>query len=298
MDYLEIVHYLVWIAGVVVVVAALILAFENRASRNLPLATGVVVGAVTAFLIQVSFEATSTTRSHHLSFAYTFDLAKKELRADYSKITDMVLTTGRLSTEIDAGQWIFTAIPSMNEGDRRKVVSDFTLLSTLAYFGQGDRDWQWRTRNYNAPTLGFSSIMPLSRPSECTKVTDQEIRALLRKAGNSFADMPHKIAFTDICLPPNTALDISSTAVILRNPVVRIELTIDDPGGGNYIQPGSTTMEVPQLPDGHPRFETYLRALNIEITFSRFRANHPLREKYEQWSKSVVERLNIWFACC
>lgn len=298
MDYLGIVHYLVWIAGLVLIVSALILAFENSGSRNLAISTSVVVGAVVAFLIQAKFELTSSTKSDHISFAYTFDLAKRELRADYSKVTDIGLLSGRIDVELDAGKWIFDMRPSMNEADRKKVVSDFAILSALTYFGRGDRDWQSRYKKYNSPSLGFSVREPLSSPSDCTSINGEEIRSKLRAANNFFSDVPSLLTFTDICLPPDTKLFISSTSIVLRNPIFTVELALEEPEGGSYLEPGSHAGTVAFLSDGRPRFETYMRALRIKTTFSALRANHLFRGKYEEWAKTLVDRLAVWFACC
>jgi hypothetical protein len=297
-DYLQVVVLLNIAASVVLIVTALILLRQNTASRNLMLGTGAVVGAVAAFLIQMKFDLRSTTRNHHISFAYTFDLAEKNLRQwDYTKLDGIEMIAGRVSTEVEAGKWIFTDQPALLETDRRKVASDLALFSTMAFFGHLERDWQWSYKKYNSPALGFSRIIPLSKPSECSKVGEEELRSKLRSAGNVFANVPVSLTMNDVCLPPGTIVQVSPTALVLRNPVFQIVLEIEDPGGVNFVQPDGNA-EVPKLPDGRPRFENHLRGLNIEITFLALRAYHPHRERYEEWSKRLVERLTRWYACC
>jgi len=297
-DYLQVVLSLNIAASVVLIVTALMLLVQNAASRNLALCTCAAVGAVVAFLIQMKFELRSTTRNHHISFAYTFDLAEKNLRQwDYTKLDRIEMIGGRVPAEVEAGKWIFTDQPALLETDRRKVASDLALFSTMRFFGYLERDWQWSYKKYNSPALGFSMIIPLSKPSECSKVGEEELRSKLRSAGNVFANAPVSLTMNDICLPPGTIVQVSPTALVLRNPVFQIVLEIEDPRGVSFVQPGSNA-EVPKLPDGRPRFENHVRGLNIEITFLALRACHRQRERYEEWSKHLVEQLTRWYACC
>jgi hypothetical protein len=279
-----------------VIACAVFLAFENRASRNLALATGALGGGVVAFLIQARFELMNTSRSDFISLSYTFDRQKKELRQwDYHALQGEM--GYRINTEVELGRWIFTAKPEMDEATRKKAVSDLAIFSILAFFGTVERDWQWSQRQYSSPVLGFAVMASLSKPSECSAVLDADLRAKLRQAGNLFADAPVKLSLNGICLPKGTSLDITDSEVLLQNPILKLSFKLEDPGGAVFVEPDSR-MASTTLADGRPRFETYYRGLSILTAFSGLRANHPLRARYEEWAKRIVQRAAQWFACC
>jgi hypothetical protein len=278
-DFLEWVVRAGAIAGVVLVVASIIIACNNFGSRNLALGASALVGVVIAFALQLWFELRPSTRGDQVSFAYTVDFHDRQIRQwDYTKVLGdekrdaldptFSLVGPRINTEIEAGKWLFAEHESL-VGDRLdKFASDLAIFSLVAFFGYAEQDWQLQVRRYNSPTMPHNFIRPTSKRDQCSVVTEQDVRRQLEVAGNLFAASPPGLGSADICLPPGTSMQIGPNQIALKNRVFQIVFAIEDTGerGGDHILPRSN-MQQPKLADGRFRYDTRGQSFDIRTTF-------------------------------
>jgi len=184
------------LAGVVLVIAAVIIAYHNSGSRAIALGTSTVIGVVFAFALQLWFELRPSLKDDQPSFAYTMDFRDGQIRQwDYTKVVGdgkhdaildptLALVGSRINIEIESGRWLFRQQGSTVKDDPGKVASDLAIFSLVAFFGNAQRDWQWQFRRYNSPTMPFGVIRPMSKREQCSVVTEQDLRRQLGASGN------------------------------------------------------------------------------------------------------------------
>jgi hypothetical protein len=63
----------------------------------------------------------------------------------------------------------------------------------------------------------------------------------------------------------------------------------------NTMYPGSNIADTPLLPDGKPRFETRVMGITATRKMRWILAQNKDFEKYEAWSKNVIEGAKAWF---
>ena len=309
-DFLEWVVRAGAIAGVVLIVASIIIAYQNFGSRTIALGASTLVGVLIAFALQLWFELRPSTQDDQVSFAYTVDFHDRQIRQwDYTKVVGdakhdvldptLALVGSRIKTEIEAGKWLFAEQESMVGDHLDKVASDLAIFSLVAFFGHAERDWQWQFRRYNSPTMPHATIRPTSKLDQCSVVTEQELRRQLDASGNLFAAAPPRLALGDICLPPGTSIHIGPNQIALKNRVFQIVFALEDTGerGGNHIRPQSN-MEQPKLADGRFRYDTRGQSFDIQTMFFGLRAYDIARPTYVEWLTRLVELVKAWFACC
>ena len=135
---------------------------------------------------------------------------------------------------------------------------------------------------------------PISKPNECTTLTDTELTTLLSKAGNSFADAQPKFGAGRVCLPPSSGLEIRERALVVRTPICQISLTVDLAGALSHVKP-ETGGQTPTLPSGGPQYETRWVGFEVETTYFALRAQHRHSTKYREWCSRVVANAREWF---
>jgi len=86
-DFLEWVVRAGAIAGVVLIVASIIIAYYNFGSRTIALGAATLAGGVIAFALLLWFELRPSTKDDQVSFAYTADFHDRQMRQwDYTKV--------------------------------------------------------------------------------------------------------------------------------------------------------------------------------------------------------------------
>jgi hypothetical protein len=117
-DFLEWIVRLGALAGVVLIIAAVIIAYHNG-SRTIALGTSTVIGVVFAFALQLWFELRPALKDDQVSFAYTIDFRDRQIRQwDYTKVAGDgkqggsldpagALSGSRIGIEIASGKGIF-----------------------------------------------------------------------------------------------------------------------------------------------------------------------------------------------
>jgi hypothetical protein len=139
-DFLEWVVRAGAIGGVVLIVASIIIAYQNFGSRTIALGASTLVGVLIAFALQLWFELRPSTKDDQVSFAYTVDFHDRQIRQwDYTKVVGdakhdvldptLALVGSRIKTEIEAGKWLFAEQESMVGDHLDKVASDLAIFS-------------------------------------------------------------------------------------------------------------------------------------------------------------------------
>lgn len=277
-------------ALIVSVATAVTVAWQNRGSKNLALATGVLVGVTLLFLTQLRFELQSATTGEFILTELGIDRAKPEIR----QWVYGTQSGWRPTAEVYASNWLAAHNPNAFSGDREKITSDLVLFS-LAYFLQTPEAQYWDVRKHSLVgnyTGGIIKFHPTSALRECAVVIPAEVRAQLSRSGNVFGGAP--LFDHSICLPPSSVLEIKANSLVIRNHVCEVSFTIEQPGGVGFLNPGSGE-EVPKLPNGDSRFETRTTGLDVKIRFFALRIGQRDGERYRQWSSALANGARDWF---
>ena len=310
-DFLEWVVRVGAAAAIILIVAAVIVAYQNLGSRTIALATSALVGFVVTLVVQLWFELRPSTSEDQVSFAYTTDFQERQIRQwDYTKAagdgkTDALGPTAalvggsRIGFEVEAGKWLFAEHESAVKDRPDRVASDLAIFSLVAFFGHVERDWQMKYRRYNNPAMPHAMIGGISSPDQCSVVTEQDLRRQLGTAGNLFAASPSRLALADICLPRGTSMRVGSNQIALRNRAFEIVFALEDTGqrGANHSLP-LAPMQRPKLANGTFQYDTRGLSFDVRTTFPALHAYDRNRPAYEAWSARLVEHLKAWFACC
>jgi len=288
------------IAAVVGLIAAVALAFcigyivtQNLSSRNLALAVGAMAGSVLLLVVQLAFELRpDRLRPRLISAEYTIDRSKPQIRqADYTA------TSGwRLSLDIGASDGLAGSHPDYFQGDRSKLTLDMVMFSLIAYLGTEQFDWQMVRRQWTGSSVGsVIRWQPSSRPGQCTTITHDEIRSLLKNSGNAFADARISVGPQQICLPPGSKMEITPTTLKLTSPFCRMLFVLLPADTTVFYRPGSGGRDQPLLKNGESVYETRVTGIEVEVRFSAWRAQHPEMPRYKDWAEEVGERAQEWF---
>lgn len=94
-------------------------------------------------------------------------------------------------------------------------------------------------------------------------------------------------------LPPETTISITSSSVTVSNPFCKIVFDVERSGGfaGRPIRRGDD----PMLESGEPTFWTWTTPIRVKTQYSRWRAQHRDKQKYQDWAQNLVEGVRGWF---
>ena len=277
-------------ALIVGVLCLAFVAWANAGSRNLGLATATLFAAVVLLLVQVPFELRSKSDTKLFSAEFTIDHLKPQIRQwNYPQ------TVGwRIGLEIRASDALANTNLIAFKGDGQKLTQDMTVHSIANYLFAETFDWQVREVRVQGPSLGtITTVEPLSKPAECSTITSTQMEALLAKAGNAFASVP--LFRAQICLPPDSSLDVQDSSLSITTPFVRISFAVEPIGGVMFVKPGTGTQEAPRLPDGSPQFETRAHSVRATTEYTWIRAQHRDIDRYQRWAERVVTGAQRWF---
>ncbi len=275
----------------VALLTAGILAWTNAGSRNLPIATGALAATVILFLIQLPFELRRSRERYFLTAEFVIDRSKPQIREwNYPDST-----MWRIHDEIDASNWLAEQHPEHFDGDRDRVTSDMVLFSLISFLASSEFDWQRRRIQFSGSTTGTITTWDrLSRPEECTTVAEEQLRSLLRSAGNLYVGAPLRLIAGQLCLPPKTYLSLTSGELQIRNLYCEIVFKLRSSGSISYMKPG-TGGQVPKLPSGDAQYETRLIGVEIDLVFTALRAQSRDMLKYREWAHQLVNGAIEWF---
>ncbi len=273
-------------------ITAAILAWENTASRNLAIATGTLMAADIAFLIQLAFELQSSKSLDHVSTEFTIDRSGPSIRQwNYTG------TAGwRIGVETDASSWLAANNAAAFDNDREILSADFALFSLLCFLTAQEFDWQLQKVKYRYKSFGtVMRVQPISKDEECSGFDEKDLRAALTKSGNMFAGAPLLLLSAKLRLPPRSTIEIARRSIVIRNPVCRISWHLEGiPASFSHIQPG-TGGGTPQLASGGARFETRMSSFSAEVLYFRLRSQRSDIGKYRDWVSRVLADVHEWF---
>src|SRR5437870_4447024 len=155
-------------ALIVSVVTAVTLAWRNRGSKNLALATGILAGVTLLFLTQLRVELQAATTSEFILTELGIDRAKSEIR----QWVYGAEAGWRPGAEVGASNWLSAHNPNAFSGDREKITHDLVLFS-LAYFLQTPEAQYWDVRKHSLVGKYVGGVVrfhPTSAKRECAVV--------------------------------------------------------------------------------------------------------------------------------
>jgi hypothetical protein len=264
--------------------------WQNAGSRNLGLAYATLFAAMILFVVQLSFELRAEENAEFITAEFTINREKPEIRTWSYQHTSHL----RLDQDIDASRKFAAAHPGQLDGDREKLTKDMVVFSLLAYLGVEHPDWQMKRTKFIGQISGTVTLASLgSKPAECKRYTKDELRTILEKTGNTFADGDLFFGSQVLCLPPRSSLRVSTDGLILSNPFCKISFVLEGAGNVWYMVPGVD--DPPLLANGEPKFETRLVGIRVTTRYSAIRAQHRDMPKYKDWAERVVKGAENWF---
>jgi hypothetical protein len=284
----------IWLGGsalAIALVCAFYVMWGNLSSRNIGLATATLFAASVLFIIQLWFELRGSTEVDHITVEYTVD---HQFPGIYQfGAADAQLF--KMSAESMASQWLATHNP--NGFAEQRVQPDMAIAS-LFYHARSDfSDWQMRVIQYKGRTpLGRMKMMqPLSKPNECSIFSLNNVKDILKRAGNVFADAEiPQLATPTLCFPPGTKIVAAASGLTFRNPVYELEFVLDESGGRSYVDPNSKAVTVSQF-NGKNRYETFTSGFTVNIKYSDLHSWDRNRERYRDWVTRFVSGAHRWF---
>lgn len=289
-DYLQIALVVNVVAIFAAIVTAILLAWNNAGSKNMPLAAAALVGVTVGYLLQLPFELVKSTDQETIGIELTIDRTNPVLR---QWAYNFGSTGWRIHAEVGASEWLTKKDPKAfdTEGAREKATSDMIVFSVLSFLMAEEFDWQLERKKYGH----MQTIQGASNPKECSSFVEPDIRAKLTEANNVFQGAPMMISSGKLCLPPGSALIVSPDNVTIRNHFCQIVFRVEHPAKSIFfVDPA--TRGVNLLPNGEARYETRTMGLNVETTFFRLRAQHPDIRRYRAWTTRLKERIDSWFS--
>lgn len=293
-DYLRLSLYIGIAAVVVAIVCLVLVAYANGKSRNISLALGTVVGALTLLSIQIAFELKPVETKTVFATEFTTDNQDHKIAAYRYKPGGPIL---RSTNELDANRYLRDT-NVLAFGDNEKLWKDMSLFSLVAYLWIEQHDWQIARAKFSNSNMPFQTFQFLSKSDDkrqCTKVNLNSIQAMMRGAHNVFAEVkPVGIPFDYMCLPPNSSILIGAEHIVISNPYCTMDFAIQQvPVMQLNRKPG--TADITLLADKRPRFETRTGVIRVTVTYDWMRAQSRNMHKYQAWANDVVERARQWF---
>jgi hypothetical protein len=289
-DYVQVSLIANVIAIFVAAVTAIIVAWNNAGSKNMPLAAAALVGVTVGYLIQLPFELTRSTTRETIGADFVIDRSQPVLRQwVYSNKS----SGWRIGVEVGASNWLTKNDPQAFDqlSQREKVTKDMVVFSLLSFLTHEEYDWQLERKSYGS----LETTQVVSKPGECKVYTESDLKEKLRKANNVFADAPLQVLTGTLCLPPETQLEVSADLLTLKNRFCKIKFTAEHPANMILNVDPQTRAYVP-FTGGEPRFEIRTMGLNVETTFFALRAQHRDSSRYHDWASRVVNGVRLWFA--
>lgn len=219
------------VAVIVSVATAATVAWQNRGSRNLALATGALAGIAFLFLTQLYFELQPIVTNEFILTELGIDRAKPEIR-QWVYGTE---SGWRPGIEVGASNWLSAQNPNAFSENRAKTTSDLVLFSLVSFLQTPEAQY-WDVRKHSLVgkyTGGIVRFHPTSAKRQCALVSPAEIHSQLSRSGNLFAAAP-LLFEQSICLPPSSALEITANSLIIRNYVCEVIFTLEPSGGVGF----------------------------------------------------------------
>jgi hypothetical protein len=302
------VRYALWVGAISLFAAlgcALYIVWMNGASRNLALALGALVGTCVVFLLQLLFELQSTTTTTDFPVEFTTDYSTRAVRNPKAYRQNPYASYRNIFTEANASTFLATLTPAPTKDDAPKITRDLAIISIIAFLIDEQFDWKLNAVSYRTSMGQISTSEPLSKPSECTAISGETIHLKLKTAGNLFSDMPRFGMRDSFCLPPNSTVEITASAITFRNLACEIAITLREPFSSmttidphavaDAPQKGYIDAQSPTLPDGAPQYITVVVGARATVTFFALRAQSRDLIEYQNWTNRIVNGVKSRF---
>jgi hypothetical protein len=216
----------------------------------------------------------------------------------------------RADLERAAAEWLAAKEPDAFK-ESAKLGRDLLVFSILNYFATEEQDWRTRRRSYRFPAFGGgSSMTEFQQPDDqgAYSVSEADIRGVLRRGNNLFAEAPLSIPSVGLRLPAGSQVMVSEaspptmrTTLTIQNPITQIDFVITPTfvsEGMRPPTPGQKGIALGQgvlagLPDGS--YSVYLMKIVVEASFAATRAHHPDVGLHRAWIERLQEGLGAWF---
>ena len=305
------VRYILWVGcvGLIVVVCCFTyVVWINAGSRNLALGLGALVGACVIFALQLIFEMRGSQTTTDFVVEFTIDFGTRTVRSTKSYLPP-TLAGNYLSSLVveDAASKLLqqkNSFPSSD--DAPKIARDLAVLSSISFFLSDLPDWQLDAARYRTVIGTMSQWSRLSIPSECTRITLEDIVAKLKAADNMFATIAQAGLMKDFCAPPGYVLEVASNSVVLRGLVSVITITFNEPFSSlSHFDPRQVAQALATqtpiaastelLSDGSPRYSNVTTTARLVVRYAAYRAQQRDLSKYQIWATRVAEGLSSRF---
>lgn len=285
----------IWVGGIALVISLVCLgyvAFVNLSSRNIGLGLGAFVGACVIFAMQLWFDLHRTVSSEDIAAEVVIDYQSQAIRLH----TSDPLHSRSVFVAAAASKFL----PKSDNGADRPATSirlskDFVVLTIINYLLNEQSDWQMTRSSYRTSIGSAETWQRLSTPSECTTITDAEIKQRLGDISNSFAKVESiSMGNQNLCLPPHSSIEIKPAQITIITRICRIDFAIQEPFMMHMSSLPGTNAAQPLLADGSPRYSYTIFGVRVTTEFFALRAQDRFIEKYRGWAGRVVSGAERW----
>lgn len=309
-DMLSIVVAIAYISGLVIVLATIVLAFENRNSPETIKSTGVIVGGVAISLITMylSFQSEHTKQYFsttllvnektgipvQTTLAYIHDSFP-----EYSEILwhdESVRRGFRIMFKNHPGMALNLyaggeSKPDWGEFENRyaDIVFDQGLGQLLEKFGSG---WNVEVREFKLfgrQALGSIATKKEDTKSDATILAGKDLLGKLQFFSPVFEEYDNPMY--ELYLPPSSKLVAgsiaSSRSVAVSNPFVDLKVSLSSQGA-MVVHPESRVLRNLAIADGQ-EYRAIIFDVEIERTFKGLRLGHPKMQEYRDWTDQFVD---------
>jgi hypothetical protein len=279
------------IAGAIAIACLSYVAYANLSSRNIGLGLGAFIGACVLFGMTLFFDLKRSSSAEDIAANVVIDYQNQTIRL----YTSDPMHARSVFVAAEASKFL----PKADNGPDRPTQSinlsrDFIVLALISYLLNEQTDWQMARATYRSSNGIIQTWTRTSAPSECTIITNEEVRKRLKDISNLFAKVEQiSLGNFNLCLPPNSSIEIKPTQITIVTGVCKIEFAIQE----GYLEhmsslPGTNLAQ--PLYDGVPRYSTTAFGIRATTEYFALRAQDRLIEKYQDWAKRVVSRAKIW----
>ena len=284
------------VGGVIFTAGALAFIYSNRGSDTIVVYTLGIVGGMILLIVQTGFDLQVWEKFDRFAVEYT--LTNNPFQIENSSghavagpppTPNISAQSQRADLDRDVNR-LLASLPHLHANVDR-ISEDFTLLAFLTYFSRRHFDWQLQSSLIRTSSLlALEHLQGQSDVSECKIFTDQDLRAILRTAGNVLADLPQLTTTGKLCLPKDSTISIEPRQIVIDGPFARTSLSIQgiplrESGVGNDERPTNIGRKA----------ERIVLELRLLVRLKRWRSIHNDAPKYRAWLDEVREGALSWF---
>jgi len=264
--------------------------FQNRGNKEIIFATTTMTGAMIFYLLQVFLGFSEDKRSTSFAIEITVDRSTNFIGAHVYSLQQSM----RAHAEVEAVRKLTEAQPSLIEDQEETVRRDFIILSTLDWLASEEFDWRSQSKVLTTTWGNITRKGRTSEPAKSEVLKEDDVKKALAKAGNVFTEHFAMRTFKEIILPKGSEFRVASNTVTIRHPVFDLKFEFGiSPEMISNVDPRTDRMEV--LPNGKPRFSTYVYEATVTTILNKYRAGDVNRPLIEAWFTKLQTDIRDWF---